>query len=251
MQRKSARYFLVLVMAVLLVGCASQQHQTFKSIEGLTHSAVTPAARETVTWWMPRHNAVNARLTQGNVDLFWIGDSITHGWENAGKEYWDNYYARRNAVNMGFSGDRTQHVLWRLDHSNLENVSPKLSIIMIGTNNSNRNDNTAGEIGDGIIAICARLSKQFPDMKILLLAIFPRGVGPSPQREKNAAASMVASRLADGKSIYYLDINQNFLTADRILPKSIMPDLLHPNQEGYRIWAETIEPTVARLMGEQ
>ena len=163
---------------------------------------------------------------------------------------WDKYYANRNAINMGFSGDRTEHVLWRLDHSDFSNVSPKLAIIMIGTNNSNGDDFTAEEIGDGIIAICERLRNQFPDMKILLLAIFPRGAGPSPQREKNAAATKQASQVADGKSIYFLDINQAFLTADGTLPESIMPDLLHPNLEGYRIWAEAIEPTVAKLMGE-
>jgi lysophospholipase L1-like esterase len=213
------------------------------------NSAVTPAHRH--SWWTLRNDAVNERVRQGNVDLLYIGDSITHGWEGEGKEYWDKYYAPRNAVNMGFSGDRTQHVLWRLDHGHLEGISPKLAVLMIGTNNSNGNDNTAEEIADGIIVICNKLRTKCPKTKILILAIFPRGPEPSDQREKNAKASLLASKIADGKMIHYQDINDKFLTKDGFLTNKIMPDYLHPNKEGYKIWAEAIEPKVAELMGEK
>ena len=213
------------------------------------HSAVEPAHRH--SWWTLRNDAVNERVKQGNVDLLMIGDSITHGWEGGGKQYWDKYYAPRNAVNMGFSGDRTQHVLWRLEHGHLEGISPKLAVLMIGTNNSNGEDNTAEEIADGIIAICRKLRAKCPGMKILILAIFPRGPEPSDQWQKNSKASSLASKIADGKMIHYLDINSMFLTADGFLSKKIMPDYLHPNEAGYKIWAEAIEPKVAELMGEK
>ena len=213
------------------------------------HSAVSPAHRH--SWWTLRNDAVNERVKEGNVDLLYIGDSITHGWEGEGKEYWDKYYAPRNAVNMGFGGDRTQHVLWRLDHGHLEGISPKLAILMIGTNNSNGNDNTAEEIADGIITICRKIQAKCPKTKILILAIFPRGPEPSEQREKNAKASLLTSKIADGKLIHYLDINDKFLTKDGFLSKKIMPDYLHPNKEGYKIWAEAIESTVGELMGEK
>ena len=124
------------------------------------HSAVQPAHRH--SWWTLRHWAVNERVRQGNVDMIFIGDSITHSWENNGKEVWKKYYERRNAVNMGFSGDRTQHVLWRLDNGNIDGISPKVAVIMIGTNNSNRDDNTAEEIADGMIAICRKLRRKLP-----------------------------------------------------------------------------------------
>jgi lysophospholipase L1-like esterase len=244
---------IVLLAGIIFAGCANQQKLAFKSIEGKTHSAVTPVPRDderNAKWWSSRHEAVNERLKKGNVDLLYIGDSITHGWENVGKDIWNQYYAPRNAVNMGFGGDRTQHVIWRLDQSNFENISPKLAIVMIGTNNSNNQDNTAEEIADGIITICKRLRMQFPKMKILLLAIFPRNPEPGAQREKNAKASLLASKIADGKTIYYMDINQKFLTDDGTLTKEIMPDYLHPNKTGYKIWAEAIEPKVAELMGE-
>jgi beta-glucosidase len=243
----------VLLTGIIFAGCASQQKLAFKSVEGKSHSAVTPVPRDdekNAKWWNSRHEAVNDRLEKGNVDLLFIGDSITHGWENVGKDVWEKYYAPRNAINMGFGGDRTQHVLWRLDHSNFENISPKLAVVMIGTNNSNGNDNTAEEIADGIIAICHRLRIKLPKTRILLLATFPRNPKPSPQRQKNAEASLLASRIADGKTIYYLDINSSFLTDDGLLSKNIMPDYLHPNKAGYKIWAEAMEPKIVQLMGE-
>ena len=213
------------------------------------HSAVSAEHRH--SWWTLRNDAVNERVKQGDVDFLFIGDSITHGWENAGKKYWDKYYAPRKAVNMGFSGDRTQHVLWRLDHGHLEGISPKLAVLMIGTNNSNGDDNTTEEIADGIIAICKKIRTQCPKTKILILAIFPRGPEPSAQREKNAKASLLASKIAEGKMIHYLDINDKFLTKDGFLSMKIMPDYLHPNETGYKIWAEAIEPKVAKLMGKK
>ena len=253
MKRGISTLFTILLTGILFIGCESnptKQELAFKSIEGKTHSAVTPVSRND-SWWMPRHEGNNTRLKEGNADLLYIGDSITHSFDNAGRKVWEQYYTPRNALNMGFSGDRTQHVLWRLDNSDFSNVNPKLAIIMIGTNNSNGRDNTAEEIADGIIAICQRLRTKLPETKILLLAIFPRGPLPSAQREKNAQASLLASQIADSKMIYYLDINDKFLTEDGELTRDIMSDYLHPGQKGYQIWAEAIEPTVAKLLGEK
>ena len=206
------------------------------------HSALTPAHRH--SWWTLRNDAVNERVKQGHVDLLFIGDSITHGWEGGGRLYWNLSYAHRNAVNMGFSGDRTQHILWRLDRGHLEGINPKLAVIMIGTNNSNGNDNTAEEIADGIIAICRRIQAKCPGTKILILAIFPRAPQPCPQREKNAKASLLASKIADGKMIHYLDINEKFLDADGSLPKEIMPDYLIPG-----VGSESASTILAGVVG--
>ena len=116
------------------------------------NDAVIPVPREGN--WMKRHESFNERVKQGNVDLIFIGDSITQGWEGAGKDVWQQYYAKRNAVNLGIGGDRTQHVLWRLDHGNIDGINPKLAVLMIGTNNSG--SNTSEQIADGIKAIVAR-----------------------------------------------------------------------------------------------
>ena len=142
-------------------------------------------------------------------------------------------------------------MLWRLDHGNIDGISPKAAVLMIGTNNSNGTDNTAEEIGAGITAIVKKLREKLPDTKVLVLAVFPRGAKPSGQREKNAKASEIAAKLADDPMIFYLDIGPKFLTDDGTLTKQIMPDLLHLSPKGYEIWAEAIEPSVAQLMGEK
>jgi beta-glucosidase len=231
---------------------AAKSQAAFKSIEGKTHSAVTPAPR--TGNWMTRHDAINKRLKEGNVDMLFVGDSITQGWEGQGKEVWNTYYAKRNAANFGIGGDFTQHVLWRIDHSDFNNVHPKLAVVMIGTNNAPQRagSSTAPEIADGIIAVCQRLRTRLPEMKILLLAIFPRDPNAtSPLRAKNAEASLLASAVADGKNIFYMDINEKFLTKEGQLTWEIMPDFLHPNAAGYKIWAEAIEPQVAKVMGDR
>ncbi len=225
------------------------------------HRAVTPVDRPNKSWWMPRHQGVLDREAQGHVDLLMIGDSITHGFDKSGKAVWNKYYAPRNAVNLGFSGDRTEHVLWRLEHGELDGISPKLAVIMIGTNNSNGDEYTAEQIADGIKAIVCQIRTKLPETKVLILAIFPRG-DPAQRKDKahgatfndqwakNDKASELASKMADGKMIFYLDINKAFLNDKGELTREIMPDLLHPHEKGYQLWAEAMEPTIAKLMGE-
>lgn len=209
------------------------------------HDAVKPVPRDSK--WMKRHEAMNARVAQGNVDLVFIGDSITQGWEGAGKEVWKEFYGERNAVNLGIGGDRTQHVIWRLDNGNLEGITPKLAVIMIGTNNSRSNE--PKEIAEGIQVILEQLKSKTPETKVLLLGIFPRGATPDvPQRVVNQKTNELIAKFADGQRVHFLDIGDNFLEDDGTLSKEIMPDLLHLNQKSYRIWAESIEPMVAELL---
>ena len=215
------------------------------------HDAVKPVPRNDA-WWQNRHKSFNERIAKGNVDVLMIGDSITHGWEGKGKEVWAEYYAKRNAVNLGIGGDRTQHVLWRLENGNIEGISPKLAVLMIGTNNSN--DNTPVEIAEGIAMIVKKLRTELPEMKVLVLAIFPRGANADdPRRKVNEQANEIVAmmlRVAGDPKIEYLDIADAFLTDDGVLPKEIMPDLLHPHEKGYGIWAEAVEPTIQRMLGE-
>ena len=211
------------------------------------NDAVQPVPRD--GRWGERHEAMNQRVKQGNVDLVFIGDSITQGWEGNGKAVWDEFYGDRNAVNLGIGGDRTQHVIWRLDNGNLEGISPKLAVIMIGTNNSA--NNTPEQIAEGIERIVEQLKTKTPQTKILLLGIFPRGATPEdPRRQVTQKTNAIISKLADNQQVYYLDIGDKFLEQDGTLSKQIMPDLLHLNEKSYRIWAEAIEPTVAKLMGQ-
>jgi beta-glucosidase len=214
--------------------------------------AVTPI-QNPEPWWRQRHEGMNARVKQGNVDLIFIGDSIAQAWESDGKHVWQEFYGKRNAVNLGISGDETGHVLWRLDHGNIDGISPKLAIVLIGTNNAGHHPNLPPEMtAEGVKAIVEKLRAKLPKTKILLLAIFPRGAdNTDPLRQKNTEVNQIISKLADGKTVFYLDIGPKFLTADGTLSPEVMPDLLHLNPASYRTWAEAIEPTVAKLMGKK
>ena len=209
------------------------------------HSAVKPEPRS--GGWVKRHESFNERVAKGNVDLILIGDSITHGWEGQGKKIWEQYYTKRNAVNLGIGGDRTQHVIWRLDNGNIKGISPKAAVVMIGTNNSG--NNTPQEIADGLKVITKQLREKLPKTKVLLLGIFPRGENSKDNRRQvNEKANAIFKNLADGEHVHYLDIGEKFLEDDGTLSKKIMPDLLHLSVEGYTIWAESIEPTLKKLM---
>ena len=232
---------LVLLACMATLAAAAEQ--------ATLHAAIDPAPREGKSW-MQRHEQMNARVAQGNVGLLMIGDSITHGWEGSGKAVWEKYYAKRNAVNLGIGGDRTQHVLWRLQNGNIKGISPKLAVLMIGTNNSG--SNSPEEIAEGIEAIVSFLRKELPQTKVLILAIFARGPNnDDPRRQVNERTNAIIAKLADGEMVHFLDINDKFLDDDGTLPKEIMPDLLHPREKGYGIWAEAMEPTIAKLMGEK
>ncbi len=229
-------------MLVLLFMAGSPAQET-KAL----HDAVKPVPR--AGGWMNRHNAMNARVAKGNVDLVFIGDSITQGWEGRGKNVWSKFYGKRNAVNLGIGGDRTQHVIWRLDNGNLEGISPKAAVIMIGTNNSG--SNTPEEIAEGVTAIVRQLQAKTPATKILLLATFPRGADPSDKRRQvNTKSNAIVAKLAADENVDYLDIGPKFLGEDGSLSKEIMPDLLHLSEAGYTIWATSIEAKLAELLGE-
>ena len=243
MLRQVFRYGLII--ALVWQSLAMAQPAAAKDAPSPT---VTPVPRQD-DWWQNRQKSFNERVAQGNVDLLLIGDSITEGWGGAGNDAWKTYYAPRNAVNLGIGGDRTEHVLWRLDHGNVDNIKPKLAVLMIGTNNSG--DNSAEQIGEGIVAVVHKLREKLPETKVLILAVFPRGPKPDATREKLAKASQIAAAEADDKNVFFLDIGPKFLEPDGELKPEIMPDYLHLSPKGYLIWADAIEPKVVELMGEK
>jgi lysophospholipase L1-like esterase len=215
------------------------------------HSAIDPQPRPD-KWWQERQESLNKRVAEAGpkAAVVFIGDSITQGWEDEGKGVWTRYYAHRDAVNLGISGDRTQHVLWRLDNGNLQGLRPKAAVVMIGTNNSNGEDNTAGQIVDGVAGIVRKLRSALPGTKVLLLAIFPRSENFAPQRGKLAMINQALRRLADDKDVFWADFGHLFLNDDGSIPRELMPDYLHLSPKGYGIWAEAIEDRLASLVGD-
>jgi len=187
-----------------------------------------------------------ALLEKGPIELVFIGDSITDGWRGRGKAVWAKNYAKYNTLNLGIGGDRTEHILWRVEHGELDGISPKALVMMIGTNNSGSH---ASDIIAGIRADVEIIHEKLPNTKILLLAVFPRSPkATDPVRAKLKEVNEDISKLNGQENVTYLDIGEKFLDKDGNLPKEIMPDYLHPNEKGYEIWAEAIEPTLDGLM---
>ena len=215
--------------------------------------ATTPATRHEYWakgWWDERFERNQKRLAEGNVDLLMLGDSITEGWENEGKTVWEKYYADRNAVNLGYGGDRTENLLWRLQNGELDDIEPKAAVLMIGTNNTGHRLEAPELTASGIRAVLDELRERQPQMKILLLSIFPRDPEPgTPMRQVNLGINDIIEEYANDEHIFYQEIYSEFLEEDGRLSKDIMPDYLHLNEKGYQIWAETMEPALSRLIG--
>ncbi|MBN8418710.1 MAG: GDSL family lipase [Verrucomicrobia bacterium] len=221
--------------------------------------AIDPKPRD--AGWMKRHEGFNAISKKGEAQLVFLGDSITAGWEKNGKDVWARTWAPYKAANFGIGGDRTEHVIWRLQHGNFDGIKPKLVVLMIGTNNTGHQGRPAPEHGgvayassaeqtaEGVKMILDVLGKKLPETKVLLQGIFPRGATKDDdKRKQNIATNNLISGFADNKRVFYMDIGNSFLKPDGTLPKEIMPDLLHLSAQGYQMWADAIEGKVKELM---
>jgi len=218
----------------------------------LGHSAMEPMPRSD-GGWQDRQATINQRVREAGAkaQVIFLGDSITQGWEGAGKDVWDRYYSHRSALNLGIGGDRTQHVLWRMENGNLEGLKPKAAVVMIGTNNSNGEDNSVEQIAEGVSAIVLKLRSELPDTKILLVAIFPRSENPTPQRGKILMVNQIIRRLADERNVFWIDFGHQFLDAQGRIPRSLMPDYLHLTPAAYGLWAEAIEDRLSSILGDE
>lgn len=211
------------------------------------NSAIEPPLRVDGVWG-ERHQAINDLVQKGNVDLMFLGDSIMNGWNFAGKDVWQHYYAGRKAVRAGIGGDQTQHVLWRLKNGHLAGISPKLVVLMIGTNNSGHN--TSEETAAGVAAIVDYLQEKSPSTHILLLGIFPRGTPDDRFRRVNEGVNAIIAKLGEREGVTYKDIGHLFLDAEGRLPREMSNDQLHLTPLGYAKWAEAIEPEVSRILND-
>ena len=196
----------------------------------------------------PKHACVLEIARRGNIDLLFVGDSITDffGRADRGATVWNQYYGALRAANFGISGDTTQDVLWRVQNGELEGFNAKVVVLMLGTNNIGRNSNV--DIAAGDAAIVAEIRKHQPQAKILILGVFPRGGRGSSQRKDIQEINANLATLADGKSVFFKDIGSAFLQPDGAFIEGVMSDPTHPATKGYEIWAETISPTLTELM---
>ena len=237
------------VIAALLVLGASERDAAADDAPNYASTPVAQDAAWTADWWHKRHRQKMEDAKKRDIDLVFIGDSITHSWENDGAPVWRKYFKKRNALNLGFSGDRTEHVLWRLQNGALDNLSPSLVVIMIGTNNTGHRMDPAAHTADGIRRIVAECRERLPDAQVLVLGVFPRHRSPhNEMRQRNAAINEAIATLDELDQVHYLDLGNLFVNDDGTLRDDLMPDLLHLNHSGYTAWARGMQPTIKRLL---
>lgn len=234
---------LFVLFALTFTSFALQAQDAEKNI------AVQSVSRMGEKWCAARHEQKLAQVAKGDIDLVFLGDSITHNWESNGKDVWAKYYENRRAINLGYGADRTEHVIWRITNGELDGISPKLIVLMIGTNNVGHHSSTPAQTVEGIQKILEILGEKAPNAKVLLLAVFPRSANPTDDmRVKVNEINAGLPALADNERVFYLDFGKQFLAEDGTLPAEMMRDRLHPGPAGYEIWAQAVEPFVKKYV---
>jgi len=248
------------LIAVLFAVCAIAFPSTAQNTaapEKVDASAPIPKAGN--NRFFELHESFLARKKEGPIDLLFLGDSITEGWRRA-PHIWEHYYSQYNPANFGIGGDQTQHVIWRIENGELDGLSPKVVVLMLGTNNSGQH--TGDEIAAADEKIIKMIQEKCPGTKVLLLAIFPRDARRNPDGQITDAAlaeagkrvavinraNALLAKLDDGTNVRFLDINAQFLGKDGRIPWTIMPDQLHPNAAGYQLWADAMKPLLEEMM---
>ena len=215
-----------------------------------------PAAamsRRGYNYWPDRYLAKRNEIVDGDgeYDVVMVGDSITHRWEREpdgeGRALFAEIKKTYRILNLGYGGDKTEHVVWRMENGELEGYKAKLFTVMIGTNNKDRN---ASDVALGVKRILETIRAKHPEAKIALMPIFPRGPTKDDRHARNVAVNEIIKGYADGKNVLWLDFNSKFLEPDGTLTKRVMNDLLHPNEVGYQIWWEAIHPLFREVCGK-
>lgn len=195
-----------------------------------------------------------ARQGRGRIDVYFLGDSITRRWGATDYPellaHWNETFFGWNAANFGWGGDKTQHMIWRLENGELDGVDPKVVVLLAGTNNIGRNPDagTAGNIAAGIRRILDILQAKAPNAHIVLMAVFPRhdlAVANPTIREINTRIA----KFADGSRIHFLDINHLLADSTGKLHDYVSTDKLHLTLRGYQIWGEALKPVLHQLLG--
>jgi len=214
--------------------------------------ATTPAVLDTSwarSWWLSRHKQKLAEAAGADPQVVFLGDSITQGWEGVGAPIFTEFFDRWSTLNLGFSGDRTENVLWRLEQGAVDAINPELVVLMIGTNNTGHRQDEPAWVAEGVAAILQSLTSRLPESKILLLAIFPRSAQADDlPRRNNVLINARLRNFADGERVFFHDLNSVFLDSQGRLLKALMPDELHPNEQGYRLLAQQLAPLIEQLL---
>jgi lysophospholipase L1-like esterase len=263
---KTIRYFRLTIYSIYESKQAKDQGLVISEIDISANAYSLPATAyipmpQSREWnyggyhWKTRHRDLIKYSQSIDPQIVFIGDSITHRWgappfdetPTTGKAIWDQFYAHRQALNLGYGWDRVENMIWRTQDGELDHVDPRLVVVMAGTNNLEVN--TPGDIAAGVRHLCTSINHKCPNAHILLLGVFPRGQEAFSKEliELNKSLEKLDSR----SFITFKDIGSVFLNDQGKLTRDIMPDLLHPGEEGYRRWAEAIEPEISKILGDR
>jgi lysophospholipase L1-like esterase len=249
----------VLLSAALLLLCSAAPPPSH------TVLAATPISRMTQSWWRERHEAKLEELHSRRIDLLFLGDSITQDYEVSGPPewrdfapVWEHFYGGRNAINLGFNGDATSHLLWRIENGEVSGIAPKVAVILIGANNLGRLHWPAEDTVAGIDAIVTQLRHRLPHTKLLLLGVLPSERSAWATQTTAVINRALAARYGRGGDVTYLDIGRVFMRNGRLDTDLFFDPLLtspaaplHPTAAAQALMAEAIEPTLAALLGDK
>ncbi len=215
-------------------------------------AGIKPAKRTQDFPWMSvatweRMHAEDALVAKYDaVEVLFIGDSITAGWDSS---LWQQYFAPLNAANFGIAGDHTGNMLWRLQHGAIGNLKPKLVILLAGVNNFGHLRETPEQIAQGVASVVTQLRLAWPESRILLNGVFPfEESAKSPRRQQVKELNALLANLDDNQRVFFKDYGSLFLAPDGNIPAALMGDFLHPTTEGYEVWANAMLPDIQRLL---
>ncbi|GAT32631.1 lysophospholiPASe L1 [Terrimicrobium sacchariphilum] len=238
---------LFLLLAACVTEATAQEIWTMPKELPTTPPGATPATFPLPRFeWLQRiiENNAKANKAPETIQLVFDGDSITDGWQGKGRRTFDERYGKIGVFDFGLSGDRTQNLLWRLYNGQVDKVRPKLVVLLIGTNNIGFGEKPE-DAAAGVKAVVEEYRKRLPESVILLQAVFPRGQSPQDQaRPKIDTLNREIAKLADGEKVVFLDFGEKFLNPDGSVNADLMPDFLHPNDKGYVVWADAIQPVI-------
>lgn len=248
------------LFSAIAVALSSLSQSAIADDAGAAHPSTNAQVR-LASWWFARHAEKIAEIEAANdpkkdkkIELLMVGDSITNNFDKGGpgEPVWAKHFAPLNALNLGFGGDRTNHVLWRLDHLPVLKAAPLAASLMIGTNNICWGSDKPKQAADGVQAIAKKLNTMYPEMKILVLGVFPRRAKLDHPHRKQIIElnTYLLDLLKDIPNVTFLDIGPKFLDDKGFLSKEMMPDTTHPSKKGHEIWAGAIVPPLKEMMGK-
>lgn len=245
-------YSIALMLLLFITFISAEENENKAKTSAVEKGSAVTAQPRIEQWWFARHAEKIGMMSKGEFDLLMLGDSITHNFESVGLEVWKKHFESRKAINLGFGGDRTNHLLWRLDHLPTLKKAPKGAVVLIGTNNICWGSDRPRQAAEGVCAVAQKLRSIYPETEILVLGLLPRRREIThPHRKQIIELNSYLPELLKGiNKVKFLEIGPHFLDDKGFLSKEMMPDTTHPSEKGHQIWATAIDSELKRMLGE-